>query len=178
MTTATDQAIHVREKIYIGGEWVQSDGSGTLEVINPTTEQVMGSDTRRHGRGRRPGRRRRPRGLRGLVADLASQERADWMSRIAGALGARMDEIAELIAQEVGMPLKLSQHHPGRAADGTFASMPQLLARAAVGGAGRQLADRARARRRGRRRSRPGTTRCTRSPRRWRRRSRPAARSC
>ena len=43
MTTATDQALHVRDKIYIGGEWVQSTGTGVLEVINATTEQVIGS---------------------------------------------------------------------------------------------------------------------------------------
>ena len=47
-----------------------------------------------------------------------------------------------------------------------------------MGGGGRQLADRARGGRRRRPRSRPGTTRCTRSPTRSRRRSRPAARSC
>ena len=34
---------HVHEKIYIGGEWVKPSGAGTLEVINATTEQVMGS---------------------------------------------------------------------------------------------------------------------------------------
>ena len=27
MATATDQALHVREKIYIGGEWVSSSGT-------------------------------------------------------------------------------------------------------------------------------------------------------
>ena len=34
-------------------------------------------------------------------------ERAEWMGRIAQALGGRMEEIAALIAQEVGMPVKL-----------------------------------------------------------------------
>ncbi len=126
MTTATDQATHVREKIYIGGEWVQSTGSGTLDVINASTEQVMGSI---------------PEGTvedvdRAVAAARAAfegwsqtsvQERADWMSRIAAALGARMDEIAELIAQEVGMPLKLSSIIQAGLPTGTFASMPQLL---------------------------------------------------
>ncbi len=126
MTAATDQAIHVREKIYIGGEWVQSTGSGTLDVINASTEQVMGSV---------------PEGTvedvdRAVAAARAAfegwsqtsvAERSDWMSRIAAALGARMDEIAELIAQEVGMPLKLSSIIQAGLPTGTFASMPQLL---------------------------------------------------
>ena len=29
--------------IYIDGAWVPSDGTGTIEVINAGTEQVMGS---------------------------------------------------------------------------------------------------------------------------------------
>ena len=31
----------VRDKIYIGGAWVASTGTGTLEVIDSTTEEVM-----------------------------------------------------------------------------------------------------------------------------------------
>ncbi|HEY0630736.1 MAG TPA: aldehyde dehydrogenase family protein, partial [Thermoleophilaceae bacterium] len=38
-----DQDPIVRDKLYIGGEWVAPSGSGTLEVIDSTTEQVMGS---------------------------------------------------------------------------------------------------------------------------------------
>jgi aldehyde dehydrogenase (NAD+) len=126
MTTATDNAIRVRDKIYIGGEWVQSTGTGVLEVINATTEQVMGSIPE------------------GTVEDVdkavaaaraafeswsqtSMQERADWMQRIADALGARMDEIAELVAQELGMPLKLSSIIQAGLPTSTFASMPQLL---------------------------------------------------
>ncbi len=30
------------QKLYIGGEWVASAGDGTLDVVNATTEAVMG----------------------------------------------------------------------------------------------------------------------------------------
>jgi acyl-CoA reductase-like NAD-dependent aldehyde dehydrogenase len=127
MTTATDQAVNVRDKIYIGGQWVQSAGTGVLEVINSTTEQVMGSVPE------------------GTVEDVDNavaaarsafeswsqtsvQERADWMQRISEGLGARMDEIAELIAQEVGMPVKLSNIIQAGLPTTTFGSMPKLLA--------------------------------------------------
>ncbi len=127
MATATDQALHVHEKIYIGGEWVSSSGSGVLEVINASTEQVMGSV---------------PEGTvedvnKAVAAARAAfeswsqtpmQQRSDWMAKIAAALGARMDEIAALIAQEVGMPLKLSSMIQAGLPTTTFASMPQLLA--------------------------------------------------
>tara|TARA_B100001113_G_scaffold60736_1_gene46155 strand:+ start:253 stop:1677 length:1425 start_codon:yes stop_codon:yes gene_type:complete len=32
-----------REELYIDGAWIASQGDGTIEVINPTTEQVIGS---------------------------------------------------------------------------------------------------------------------------------------
>jgi len=127
MTTATDQAVNVRDKIYIGGQWVQSAGTGVLEVINSTTEQVMGSVPE------------------GTVEDVdkavaaarsafeswsqtSVAERADWMRRISEGLAARMDEIAELIAQEVGMPVKLSNIIQAGLPTTTFGSMPKLLA--------------------------------------------------
>jgi len=126
MATATDENVHVRDKIYIGGEWVKSGGTGVIEVINSTTEQVMGSVPE------------------GTVEDVDAavaaaraaftswsetsvQERADWMTRIGEALGARMDEIAALIAQEVGMPLKLSSIIQAGLPTTTFNSMAQLL---------------------------------------------------
>jgi acyl-CoA reductase-like NAD-dependent aldehyde dehydrogenase len=50
------------------------------------------------------------------------------MQGVADALQARSEEIAELIAQEVGMPLKLSTIIQAGLPATTFASMPQLLA--------------------------------------------------
>jgi acyl-CoA reductase-like NAD-dependent aldehyde dehydrogenase len=127
MATATDQAVHVREKIYIGGEWVQSAGGGVIEVVNPTTEQVVGSvpdgtveDVEKAVAAARAA-------FEGW-AQTPVQERADWMQGIAEGLSARMDEIAELIAQEVGMPIKLSNIIQAGLPATTFASIPQLLA--------------------------------------------------
>ena len=34
--------IQVRDKLYIDGAWVPSTGSGTIDVVNATTEEVMG----------------------------------------------------------------------------------------------------------------------------------------
>ena len=41
MSTTTSTL--TRDKLYIGGEWVDPSGAGTIEVINPTTEEVIGS---------------------------------------------------------------------------------------------------------------------------------------
>src|SRR5271166_2226189 len=127
MTTATDHAVQVREQIYIGGEWVKPVGTGALEVINATTEQVMGSvpdgsveDVDRAVAAARAA-------FEGW-SETSVQERADWMQRIAEALGARIEEIAALITQEVGMPVKLSSIIQAGLPTTTFGSMPQLLA--------------------------------------------------
>jgi aldehyde dehydrogenase (NAD+) len=95
------------DKIYIDGAWVAS-GTGSIEVIDASTEQVMGSI---------------PEGTaadvdRAVAAAAAafeswsstpSDERAKYLVRIQEAMGARMDEIAEVITGEVGMPLGMSK---------------------------------------------------------------------
>jgi acyl-CoA reductase-like NAD-dependent aldehyde dehydrogenase len=126
MATATDQQVLVRDKIYIGGEWVHSSGDGTLKVVNSSTEEVMGSI---------------PEGTpadvdRAVVAARSAfqhwsassvDERSEWMQQIAQALGARMEEIAALIAQEVGMPVKLAHMIQAGLPTMDFGSMPQVM---------------------------------------------------
>jgi acyl-CoA reductase-like NAD-dependent aldehyde dehydrogenase len=127
MATATEQQPQVRDRIYIGGEWVPSAGSGVLEVVNATTEEVMGSipegtpeDVDRAVQAARTA-------FEGW-SQTSVDERADWMGRIAQALGDRADEIAALIAQEVGMPLKLSRMIQAGLPTMSFGSMPQVMA--------------------------------------------------
>ena len=40
---ATAAELQVRDKIFIGGEWVEPEGAETIEVINSTTEEAMGT---------------------------------------------------------------------------------------------------------------------------------------
>jgi aldehyde dehydrogenase (NAD+) len=118
--------IQVKDKLYIGGEWVDPTGSDTIDVVNASTEEVMG---------------RVPQGTpedvdRAVAAarqafetwsqtDLA--ERADLMRAIAGGLAARSDEIAATIAQELGMPIALSKGIQAGLPTMTFTSLPELL---------------------------------------------------
>jgi len=97
----------VRDKIYIDGGWVPSTGSETIEVVNSTTEEVMGTI---------------PAGTADDVAAAVAaakkafpawaatsvEERGKYLTRIAEGLTARMDEIATLVSQEVGMVKSLS----------------------------------------------------------------------
>ena len=96
------------DQLYINGQWVAPAGSGRIEVINSTTEEVMGSVPE------------------GTAADIqaavaaakaafdrwsatAIEERAGYLEAMAAQLKARQMEIAEIIANEVGMPLPLAK---------------------------------------------------------------------
>ncbi len=92
---------------YIDGAWVEPDGTGTIEVINASTEEVMGHV---------------PEGTpadvdRAVAAAKAAfdtwgytpkEERGKYLQRLAEGLGARSAEIGEVISQEVGMPIMWS----------------------------------------------------------------------
>ena len=40
--------MHARENIYIDGKWVAASGEGSIEIINPATEQCIGSVSYTH----------------------------------------------------------------------------------------------------------------------------------
>ena len=100
--------MHTFDQLYIDGRWTPSSGTGSIEVIDASTEQVMGSI---------------PEGTpddvdRAVAAAAAAlptwsatppARRAVYVQAIADGLAARTDEIAELICGEVGMPMFLSK---------------------------------------------------------------------
>jgi aldehyde dehydrogenase (NAD+) len=118
--------LQVRDRIYVGGEWVVPEGGEAIEVVNPTTEEAMGSipactpaDADRAVRAARD------------AFDSWSQtprrERTAFLEAVAAGLGERSGEIAATIAQELGMPLKLSQIIQAGLPTGQFAAMPKLM---------------------------------------------------
>jgi aldehyde dehydrogenase (NAD+) len=97
----------IRDTIYIDGSWVASGGRGTIPVINSTTEETMGTIpdgvAEDVDRAVDAARRAFP-----AWAATSPEERAKFCSRIAEGLAARMDEIATLVSEEVGMVKPLS----------------------------------------------------------------------
>jgi acyl-CoA reductase-like NAD-dependent aldehyde dehydrogenase len=123
---ATAAELQVRDKIFIGGEWVEPEGAEALEVVNSTTEEVMGTVP----------------GCTAVSADRAveaardafdawsqapREERADYLTAIAAGLGERLEEIAATISQELGMPLTLSKMIQAGLPISQFAAMPKLM---------------------------------------------------
>ena len=116
----------VRDKLFIGGEWVEPAGDGSIEVVNPTTEEVIGrvpegtaEDADRAVRAARAafdrGRRRRPRSVPACCAAIGEK------------LGERGDELGALITTEMGMPIGLSKMIQAGLPALTFSSMPELV---------------------------------------------------
>ena len=99
--------MQVWDRFYIGGQWVTAPGGNPLEVVNPSTEQVIASV---------------PAGTADDVdaavvaarvafedwVATAPAERAVLLSAAADALEARKDEVAALISSEMGTPLPFS----------------------------------------------------------------------
>ncbi|MFO7765757.1 MAG: aldehyde dehydrogenase family protein [Pelovirga sp.] len=95
-------------KIYYNGRWQSPDGEDLIDVVNPATEGVVGGvpagtavdiDRAVAAAGN---------ALSGWAA-TNPKVRAGYMTQIHEELVARGPELAELITNELGMPIKLSQ---------------------------------------------------------------------
>ncbi len=112
----------VVEHLYIGGEWVRSEGASTLEVVDSTSEEPLASV---------------PNGTAGDVdhavraavkawtdwAGRAPDERGKLLAAVADLIDERTDQLAATISREVGMPIGLSKAIQVGLAKGVFADM-------------------------------------------------------
>jgi aldehyde dehydrogenase (NAD+) len=130
-TQAAAQPTHdaepiVRDRLYIGGEWVEPHGSGTFEVIDATTEEVMGTipggdaeDVDRAVKAARAAFEQ--------WSQVPAHERAEACAAIGAKLAERSEEIALLISREVGMPLNLAAMIQAGLPAMDFSSMPAVV---------------------------------------------------
>jgi aldehyde dehydrogenase (NAD+) len=98
----------VRDTIYIDGAWVPSDGTDTIDVENPATEEVIGripsgtaSDVDRAVKAARA--------AHDAWAATSPEERGKFLTRLQEAVTARHGEIAQTITKEMGAPIKMSE---------------------------------------------------------------------
>ena len=118
--------MQVRAQLYIDGQWTAAAGNKSIDVINASTEEVMG---------------RIPEGSEidvdaAVAAARAAFEgwaatppaaRAAFLQKIHEGLKARMEEIGKLIAGEVGMPLKLATMIQAGSPTATFGLYAKML---------------------------------------------------
>jgi acyl-CoA reductase-like NAD-dependent aldehyde dehydrogenase len=114
-----------RDRLYIGGEWVEPSGSGTIEVTDSSTERVIGripegtpDDVDRAVAAARAGFE--------AWREVPVENRAEACTGISAALAERADEIAALISAEVGMPLPQARTIQAGLPAMDFGSMAQV----------------------------------------------------
>ena len=115
-----------RDKLYIDGAWVASTGSGTIDVINSSTEEVIG----RIPEGTADDVDRAAKAAKAAFtswAETSVEERGKYLQRVTEGLQARMMEIAQTVAGEVGMPMNLSMLIQAGLPTMTFGSMAQIV---------------------------------------------------
>jgi aldehyde dehydrogenase (NAD+) len=100
--------VEERNELFIGGKWVGSSGSGTIEVVDPATEETVGRVPEgvpddvdravRHAAGAFPGWSAR-----------SVAERVALVDELATAIGTHAEPLATTITHEVGSPLAFSR---------------------------------------------------------------------
>ena len=100
--------MHAREQLYIDGKWIDSVGKGSIDVINPATEEIIG---------------RVPVGStkdvdKAVVAAKSAfdswskssiEERIELLNALSNAFKERGEELAQTITSEVGTPIGYSR---------------------------------------------------------------------
>jgi betaine-aldehyde dehydrogenase len=97
----------IRDQFFIGGAWVAPSVKQTIDVYNAGNGERMGKVPLGEEKDIDAAVAAARAALEGWSGGSA-EWRAGFLEKISAGLKARADEIARLVAQEVGMPLKLS----------------------------------------------------------------------
>ena len=102
----------VRDKLFIGGQWVEPAGSGTIDVISPTTEEVIGrvpaateADIDRAVAAARKAFDEGP------WPKMSLEERGKYLLRLADLVEPRLPEAVEVQIDEMGGPRQVLEAH-------------------------------------------------------------------
>ena len=94
-----------RQEMFIGGEWTPGTGSETQEIVNPATGKVIAhmpkgtdEDVNRAVAAAR-------KAFDGGWSDTTPRERSERMLKLADAIEANADELAQIESENVGKPL-------------------------------------------------------------------------
>src|ERR671919_1438349 len=103
-TTATERGL------FVAGEWVET--GDWLDVRSPYSGELIGRVAKG---GAAEARRAVDAAARALEEPLPAHKRAEILVKVAGALGRRHDEVARLISDEAGKPMKAARVEARRA---------------------------------------------------------------
>ncbi|KXX54233.1 aldehyde dehydrogenase family protein [Rhodococcus sp. LB1] len=93
-----------RTKIYIDGSWIDSQGTGRIDVVNPATEDVIAvvaegtaDDVDRAAKAARA--------AFPAWSALSGKERGEYLQKAAALIQERLDDFTALVSRDMGMPL-------------------------------------------------------------------------
>jgi len=115
-----------RDKFFIGGQWVAPAAKETIDVHNAGTGEVMGRVPAGGEKDIAAAVAAARAALEGWSATSAPK-RAEYLQKISDGLKARAAEIGSTIAQEVGMPIKLSGRIQAGLPIANFSNYSKLL---------------------------------------------------
>jgi aldehyde dehydrogenase (NAD+) len=109
-------AIRDYDRLFIGGDWVDPEGTDTIDIVSPVSEEVIA----RVPDGTEADIDKAVAAARsafdtGPWPRMSPAERAEVLSKVAAAITAEMGDMAEVITREMGSPI-------------TFSGMGQVLA--------------------------------------------------
>ena len=97
------------DRLFIGGDWVAPEGTGTIEVISPVTEEVVGRvpDGTEADIDKAVAMARRAFD-HGPWPRMAPAERGEVLKAVAAQITSEMGDMAEIITREMGSPISFS----------------------------------------------------------------------
>jgi acyl-CoA reductase-like NAD-dependent aldehyde dehydrogenase len=96
-----------REQLYIGGSWEAPAGSGTIDVQNPATEELLGTVPEGTATDAAAAVQAAREAFEGW-SQTPLEQRVALCSAISARLQERQEELATLISQELGCPISIS----------------------------------------------------------------------
>jgi 1-pyrroline dehydrogenase len=117
-----------QHKNFIGGEWVDSAGGETMEVLNPATgetiAEVPASTEEDANRAVEAAKAALPEWL-----DSTPRERAEMLLKLADVIDEHAEELAQIESKNVGKPIAAARDEPGEIADNLrfFAGAARIL---------------------------------------------------
>jgi aldehyde dehydrogenase (NAD+)/betaine-aldehyde dehydrogenase len=115
------------DRLLIGGEWTEPSGPGSIEVVDPATEQVIGSVPRGTAADV-------DRAVRAAAAaaeawrEVPMSDRAELVAAVGRALDARRGELERIIQSELGSTVVATRGVQVGAAIDKFLAMPAIAA--------------------------------------------------
>ena len=116
----------VKLKLFIGGKWVTPSGRESIDVHNAGTGEVMGKVPAGDEKDADAAVKAAQAALENWK-NTSVEKRAAFLAQISAGLKARADELAKLIAQEVGMPIKMAARIQAGLPIANFANYSRLL---------------------------------------------------